>query len=606
MPFSTSLSATTLSGNLPYIAAPAISKFVGVAPFKLSNAIPYGNWPNTTKCNIAGNKNLHQCPILQTTYRDGTPLDNPIEWKCSEVAYHAQKLLDYKQKLIDQNTIKKLDNIILKLSLMPETTNSEFLQTTNSEFLPKNDWTPILENVVSQFSFPNKQAFETYIDAGRRSKSNYDRMKFVISLKLQQHPELMEQAKFFALNGLIPVEYSRKDDTWASGPDGHGLNWLGIIIFQLGAEELENIGQAPKVPSILVESEYNLLKNNFFSRLTHNSLDDSISNIFTLPCLVYVAGSYNNQPAATSSSSSSNATTKINYPLYDHSSAHYKVMQATGCIIDQDILNAKRDKDRVPGRPDVLKLTFSSMEQAKKFVNDQIKHLSSLPIPIVLNHWKQPVVILTEDITNKFFDNKKISNHGSSNQFKTWDSLEFEQRQSYLSRPAYQPNNKRPLSPSSINSHDESNGPANSKRPKPITTVYNQQLQSSSSSAFEATTASRSTIRAPKSATERVLAKIPGATNVSVALDINNATKKVLKVRFANSVQASVFARSVGSPPSYKPNNIVVVLGEDRADQFFIDNDIRVHGFHRRTPMMEALEYEQNNPSTSTRYSPSI
>ena len=101
-------------------------------------------------------------------------------------------------------------------------------------FLPRDHWDPILKQIaqnLGEYDYTNNNyySFNNKLKAGPNAKENYNRMKFVVGLKVEQHKDLMEQAKFFAEKQLIPIECSQYDDTWASGKSGKGKNLLAVF-----------------------------------------------------------------------------------------------------------------------------------------------------------------------------------------------------------------------------------------------------------------------------------------------------------------------------------------------------------------------------------------
>jgi len=281
------------NGSLPYLGVPACGEISGVAPFK-DSIPPYGDFANTTDCT-----GPHQLPITQTTYGDGAPLKitksdgtitNSITWKSSENAYHGQKLLELKKRInnteftVQAGTTKaqlllELDTMILELAEMPTAPTNVFLPRRNhngGDTIADNTFDGLLDKFLGPNAngelkkhFPKGplktlgntidpyQSFNKACDAYTASKKDAY-MEFVVEMKLKEYPLLMEQAKNFALNGIMPIEVSRNDEYWASGANGNGQNKLGIIILKLGNKYLQQDKTfKPPLKILNPEAEYN-------------------------------------------------------------------------------------------------------------------------------------------------------------------------------------------------------------------------------------------------------------------------------------------------------------------------------------------------------------
>ena len=141
------------------------------------------------------------------------------------------------------------------------------------EFLPRDDFDPIINSMIStnpSLDFgKDKNGFDALCNF-----NNYDQyMRDVIRLKIKQNPSLQETAKQLARDGIIPIEYSRHDKTWASGKDGDGQNKLGIMILEEGNRLLELAGEKPKISN--PKQAYDNMKKTGggTAALTHDALD---------------------------------------------------------------------------------------------------------------------------------------------------------------------------------------------------------------------------------------------------------------------------------------------------------------------------------------------
>ena len=537
--YQSQLSDTGLHGqSLPYIDLPASnnffgvvsnsgenSQFVGGVPIK-HNRGPYGNWPNTTSCNIGRDPNRHQCPITQTTYRDGTPLVSPIHWKCSEVAYHAQKLLDYQRTLTDPAKIQLLNGLIKEMEFMPS--------PPETTFLPRKHWDPIVAKLGNL-----KADFDNKADAGYRTDSNRERMEFVVGLKLEQHPELKEQAKFFAAKGLIPIEYSRYDDTWASGKNGDGLNWLGRIIYKLGAEALEKEGGTPMVPITQIDAAYDSLRTSQNAgSLSHNGIEASFENPKSMPLITDQLAQHVGAVLAAYKEDTSAAK-----PIVDSKSAKGRVLNKISGAVDLEVADDKKD-----AKQKVLQVKFDNTAFAAAFAQ-------SVGSPASFKSG-DTTVVLGPNRAQQFFQKNGIATHGIDSKYPIMHAL----------------------------FHEQQKGQA----PKPIESMPVSQLPVD-----------------PNSAKGRVLKKVSeiaeaaggyGALNLEVADDINVSGQKVLKLKFDDVKDAAAFVKLVGLKGSVHLNNSddrTVVLDSNGAQKFFENNKIATHGRTNPHPMMKALLREQ-------------
>ena len=285
----------------------------GVALIKDANQ-GNGAFSNTTSCN--GENGGKQFPIKQELCSDGkTKIGDlgikdssdatiqDITWKSSENAYHGQKLLELKQQLIDGKldskfgsppaidkaaTMKELDVMILELAKSP-TAHDAFMP--NGASLGSDSYEGLLKKYVDPQtnlgklfppksptpgspSTPKHDEFSEFNKACGVYANKEKFMEFVVDMKLQQHPELQKQAMEFAEKGIMPIEISQHDESWASGKDGAGENKLGIIILNLGNKYLQAAGGTPAIsnPQAAYDAE---IKNKGYGYYSKSKSDEN-------------------------------------------------------------------------------------------------------------------------------------------------------------------------------------------------------------------------------------------------------------------------------------------------------------------------------------------
>lgn len=350
---------------------------IGIAPFK-DNIPPYGWFANTTECNVDGKEGNEEFFIKQTTYADGTELpatlNSPITWKCSETAYHGQKLLYYRQQLAkDFNKTKELNNLDLMIKEL-----AEMPRSPNTVFLPK-DYETLVNQYIGTFGFKNKTKFDDDCNAGyhpkRKSEENapnldkqnnnlpytYNYMKFVIKLKLEQHPELKEQAMNFARLGIMPIEISRHDRTWASFTDGTGLNYLGIIILELGNEFLTTHTETPKVTN--PRDAYKKLTQQAPGAFGHTVLQGYVNNNGSGKAYVDMPNKVSTDPAKP-------ALVEPDKPLIPPKKIEHKIQ--IYCAKPRNPYSRQKASDAAQksDKKKVIGLNFNTKEEAEKFKQD--------------------------------------------------------------------------------------------------------------------------------------------------------------------------------------------------------------------------------------------
>lgn len=244
----------------------------GFAPFK-DCIDPYGAFANTTSTNP---NSPFYYPITQTHTLSNQPLvipgcPSPVVWPSAEHAFHAQKVIHYRDKLAISNAG---DSKIGTLNAMLLDIYQAGIPPRKSIFLPKSGiphdpdtYEGIVNRYLGQLNLTTKTEFDDLCQAGYhplREKNGtlpvgqidnstglpytYAYMKRVIELKLAQHPQLKQTAKGLAANGILPVEISQHDMTWASFKEGTGKNYLGIILLECGNHLLKQEEHLASVP----------------------------------------------------------------------------------------------------------------------------------------------------------------------------------------------------------------------------------------------------------------------------------------------------------------------------------------------------------------------
>lgn len=251
---------------------------VKIAPFKTPSVPPYGGFANTTAAGVyAVEQTVDLDGVLQTFY-----------WPSSEHAYHAQKIIHLKRKLFSESAWQRM---LTKLLRDIEKRKNQ----PGEEFLPREDYDPIINNfiAVTRGGFGRtKLAFDEGCDANYHCVKNptgginprtqrpfvMEFMNTVLALKLAQHPDLAELAMDVAREGIIPVEVSRFDVNWASGPDGTGENMLGLLILEQGNALLKQASRAHEIKITDPFAEYERLRRTEAHNLKHDALVQHIMN----------------------------------------------------------------------------------------------------------------------------------------------------------------------------------------------------------------------------------------------------------------------------------------------------------------------------------------
>ena len=241
-----------------------------VAPFKDSSKHPYGGFANTTNA----------YPVKQTLTVDGK--SKTFNWPSSEHAFHAQKILHLKSILQAGDPRQPiLTGVLNEIESTKKGPKDAFLPSDYTTIVSKL-LTDKTRNQNQQFGL-NKQTFDQLCEADYHPQKNTRAgiapngepyttqfMRTVLALKLQQHPALMETAVDCARNGIIPVETSQHDSSWASGANGAGANRLGLLILELGNARLKARGETPAISDPV--AAYKRLQKDHTKALSHTNL----------------------------------------------------------------------------------------------------------------------------------------------------------------------------------------------------------------------------------------------------------------------------------------------------------------------------------------------
>jgi len=445
----------------------------GVAPFK-DNIPPYGAFANTTA------KGAY--PVKQKFMSNGEPLkisgiDGDVIWPTSENAYHAQKIIAWREELkgLDSSDarIQVLDDMLVKLTQEP--------------YMPKGKM-PSFEKLVhlnlnalgideQKGTFPSKEAagkamfdklckaeyhvnYNSNPDSGfilhdqaNDLPQSYAYMKLAVKLKLEQHPELAEAAKEFARRGIMPMEISQHDENWASGIKGEGRNLLGLAILELGNDlistEERTIFNPHKAYTELQQknsAKVTVSKWNNNTKKTEVTSEDGVKDINFHAMRGYV----NNKNKSGKAYNPMNHTIPtITQPKVKSTIALEQAARVlpshiqSGSAMGRTLAKIQEQNNATDisliddrGRPDkkMVRITFTSPQDAANFA----KFANNAPIDG--SH-----VLLGEDRAPVIFQKLGIEKHGRQNPRPMLDSLKFEHNQNNISatlgqgQPAKQP-----------------------------------------------------------------------------------------------------------------------------------------------------------------------
>ncbi|KTD42481.1 hypothetical protein [Legionella quateirensis] len=199
-------------------------------------------------------------------------------WNSSEQAYHAQKILHLKSKLSANDARQQL----LTTALW-----SIHNFSGKNSFLPE-DYKNIVDELTQNYPWhfgETKKDFDRLCDAHFHVKYNpaggsnpltqepytLEFMRTVLRLKLDANPNLKHMVMQLAGEGILPIEVSRHDYNWASGPDGSGLNMLGILILEEGNRLLAEHGYSLTIAD--PRGAYSALQKSHRHQLSHDILE---------------------------------------------------------------------------------------------------------------------------------------------------------------------------------------------------------------------------------------------------------------------------------------------------------------------------------------------
>lgn len=214
-----------------------------IAPFKNPNLKPYGPFANAT--------NAWEYPVKQAVTVHEELLH--FNWPSSEHAFHAQKLIHLKLKLVATDPRQPI--LTKTLHQLEKTKNNP-----KDEFLPHNDYNALIKKLIDNnptlYFGTNKKEFDTLCDASFHSMKApkqglmpngepylLEFMRLALRMKFDQNPQLKQLAIDCAREEIIPIKVSHLDNYWASGPEGAGQNKLGITILELGHHYLKEQGE---------------------------------------------------------------------------------------------------------------------------------------------------------------------------------------------------------------------------------------------------------------------------------------------------------------------------------------------------------------------------
>ena len=254
--------APASSNSLPYRVVLSHDRtMIKIAPFKYEDAAYFGPFANTTL--VGRDKKEYRVQQNIMVNRQ----NYFFNWFSSEHAYHAQKIIFLKNN--HPNLSKQQQDILLSMLMV--------IVSTEHKYTGK-DYKMLVEENIHDLGLQSKQEFDALCHAdfnfphkvdGKQESFNF--MRTVIALKAQQHPELAERAMACAREGIFPVEVSQYDYTWAAGPDGTGMNMLGIIWLEIGNRLLEKNDEAAAIAIPDPEGYYNTYLRGL-ADLSHNAL----------------------------------------------------------------------------------------------------------------------------------------------------------------------------------------------------------------------------------------------------------------------------------------------------------------------------------------------
>ena len=275
-----------------------------ILPFK--NAGTGANLQNTTQSGVAPVPQEVIDTLNGTRYFHG----EKIIWPSAEAAFHAQKLIGYYCDLhnsqpnhVNLAVIRNMINEILEISDRKQYFSSDFtnLVATNFDILANHDRR--LHTIKNSFGKTDAEKKRNAFDqvcgthyhrdlqdkknamvefpggSGRLVPRTYQIMVAVQYARILQHLQNNERSVALdcAKQGIFPVETSRSDVVWATGPNGDGENLLGIAILEAANMVLN---KHPKFGTTQILNPWETWKtfttrNNVSAQLKHDVLENT-------------------------------------------------------------------------------------------------------------------------------------------------------------------------------------------------------------------------------------------------------------------------------------------------------------------------------------------
>lgn len=288
-----------------------------IAPFKTHKVKPYGSFINNTAA--------WEYPIKQDVKLAHESLH--FNWPSAAHAFHAQKFILLLRKFPETKTLQIA--LIQSLRQLESTKNK-----THDEFYDQHDFIPILEKLLNDYPALGKNIHP--LSVPYRVKF----MRDVLTLKLEQHPNLKKLALDSAQEGIIPVFVDHKDAFFSSGPEGLGRNLLGIMIYALGNQYLRAQDQQGLI--LRVWESYSYLR-------THSPQALSYQHLLPFTHVNTQGWTINLSPAV--EADKEKLTRKIQQELV-----------SKGCILVRTVAKDMHNPHRI-----VTQLVFQSADNAKIF-----------------------------------------------------------------------------------------------------------------------------------------------------------------------------------------------------------------------------------------------
>lgn len=562
--------------SIPIISV-SVGAVKGIAPFK-DNIPPYGAFANTT---LKGDFSIKQELIINGK-------STTMKWPSSENAYHAQKIIAYRDSLKKEDEkIKILDKMLIELAELPHSPQRIFLPKSDDPMDP-NTFEGLVNRNLKKLKLNSKKEFDALCKADYHPKYNpnaslnaetglpynYDYMKITIAMKLEQYPDLKELAKEFARNGVMPMEISRKDQTWASFENGEGNNYLGIIILELGNHYLKKEENIDPPPIMNPHEAYKKMQRSMPGEFGYNQLKKYVNNnngkaFAPLPDVIKsyteeleIQKSYDKEKPGESSLQTKNILfskiTEAEKTNDFHSSVNLRLEEPEA----QKSYEEKKTREPWLKTKDVLSSKITETEKTKHF--QQPKNRGFL---------KNILVFIADlfNVASQGDKNKNIKSNADAPQ----DT--FVQQSRHV---------KYPEKSESQQTHHQL------FRTKNVLFSQSHQPQKNN----------QSKIPGSKTAIERVM---DATKAISVSM-IEDKEERKIRLEFENDSEAQQFLekfKDVQREGIQKDRNIFF-LGRAAADLIFKELNINTHGKTKKYPMFDSLEHEIKNMQEKKRTRP--